>query len=65
MPADKKRPVNIKEETIMKKATKVLALILAMAMMACTLVACGSSADTTAANTEAACGDCQGTCHGP
>lgn len=38
----------------MKKATKVLALILAMAMMACTLVACGSSADTTAANTEAA-----------
>lgn len=33
----------------MKKATKVLALILAMAMMACTLVACGSSADTTAA----------------
>ena len=38
----------------MKKATKVLALILAMAMMACTLVACGSSADTTATNTEAA-----------
>lgn len=35
----------------MKKATKVLALILAMAMMVCTLVACGSSADT---NTEAA-----------
>lgn len=42
----------------MKKATKVLALILAMAMMACTLAACGSSADTTAAtetaDTEAA-----------
>ena len=42
----------------MKKATKVLALILAMAMMACTLVACGSSAGTTAAtetaDTEAA-----------
>lgn len=38
----------------MKKATKVLALILAMAMMACTLVACGSSADeTTDTNTEA------------
>lgn len=34
----------------MKKATKVLALILAMAMMACTLVACGSSADKTAAD---------------
>lgn len=40
----------------MKKAAKVLALILAMAMMACTLVACGSSADTetTGTNTEEA-----------
>ena len=37
----------------MKKATKVLALILAMAMMACTLVACGSSADTASADAEA------------
>lgn len=34
----------------MKKATKVLALILAMAMMACTLVACGSSADEAASD---------------
>ncbi len=32
----------------MKKTTKVLALILAMAMMACTLAACGGSADTAA-----------------
>lgn len=41
----------------MKKATKVLALILAMAMMACTLVACGSSADTAATDTNAETAD--------
>lgn len=35
----------------MKKAAKTLALILAMAMTACTLVACGSSADTAATDT--------------
>ena len=40
----------MKEDIIMKKATKVLALILAMAMMACTLVACGSSADEAASD---------------
>lgn len=41
----------------MKKATKVLALILAMAMMACTLAACGSSANTETSDTSAEAAD--------